>query len=113
MQYISGPVELQGFHDKDGGSDNHSPPDSQEAVRSQWHVHHVVDQLLSRSRLLATPWTAARQASLSLAVSLSLLIFMPIEAVTRVMRPNLVAEPAGWRLAGPEFQSQLLLFPAV
>lgn len=55
MQYISGPVELQGFHDKDGGSDNYSPPGSQEAVRSQWHTHLVVVQLLSHSRLLATP----------------------------------------------------------
>ena len=81
MQYISGPVELQGFHDKDGGSDNYSPPDSQEAVRSQWHVHHVVDELLSRSQLLATSWTAARQASLSITDSQSLLKLMSMESV--------------------------------
>ena len=38
-------------------------------------------QLLSRVRLLATPWTAARQASLSIANSQSLLKLMSIESV--------------------------------
>ena len=38
-------------------------------------------QLLSRLRLFATPWTAARQASLSFTVSQSLLEFMSIESV--------------------------------
>lgn len=61
----------------------------------------------------ATSWTIAHKAPLPSIISRNLLTFMPIEAVTRVMRPNLVVEPAGWRLAGPEFQSQLLLFPAV
>ena len=112
MQYISRPVEFWGFHGENGGGDNYRPPGSQEAVRSQWQVHHV-GHLLSRSRLLVTLWTAAPQASLSLAVSQSVLTFMPTEAVTRVVRSHLVAEPVGWRLAGPEFQSQLLLFPAV
>ena len=36
-------------------------------------------QLLSRIRLFATPWTVARQASLSITISQSLLKFMSIE----------------------------------
>ena len=42
-------------------------------------------QLLSRVRLFATPWTAARQASLSITNSKSLLKLMFIESV---MPPN-------------------------
>ena len=38
-------------------------------------------QLLSRVRLLETPWTAACQASLSITISQSLLKFMSIESV--------------------------------
>ena len=38
-------------------------------------------QSLSRVRLLATPWAAAHQASLSITNSWSLLIFMSIESV--------------------------------
>ena len=38
-------------------------------------------QLLSRVRLLVTPWTTARQASLSIANSQSLLKLMSIESV--------------------------------
>ena len=38
-------------------------------------------QSLSRVRLFATPWTAARQASLSITNSRSLLKFMSIESV--------------------------------
>ena len=41
----------------------------------------VVVQLLSRVRLFVTPWTAARQASLSIAISQSLLKLMSIESV--------------------------------
>ena len=42
---------------------------------------HVVVQSLSRVWLFATPWTAARQASLSFTISQSLLKLMPIESV--------------------------------
>ena len=42
----------------------------------------VVVQLLSRVQLFATPWTAARQASLSTTISWSLLKLMSIESVT-------------------------------
>ena len=42
---------------------------------------HLVVQLLSRVRLFGTVWTAARQASLSLTVSQSLLKLMSIESV--------------------------------
>ena len=41
----------------------------------------VVVQLLSHVRFFATPWTAARQAPLSFAVSRSLLKFMSIDLV--------------------------------
>ena len=41
----------------------------------------VVVQLLSCVRLYATPWTAARQASLSSTISQSLFRFMSIESV--------------------------------
>ena len=41
----------------------------------------VVAQLLSRVRLSATPWTAARQASLFFTVSRSFLRFLSIESV--------------------------------
>ena len=41
----------------------------------------VVVQLLSHVRLFATPWTPARQASLSITNSWSLLTLMPIELV--------------------------------
>ena len=41
----------------------------------------VVVQSLSRVQLFATPWTAARQASLSVTVSWSLLKLMSIESV--------------------------------
>ena len=42
---------------------------------------YVAVQLFSRVRLLVTPWTAARQASLSFTISLSLLKFMSIESM--------------------------------
>ena len=41
----------------------------------------LVVQSLSRVRLFVTPWTAARQASLSFAVSWSLLKLMSVESV--------------------------------
>ena len=48
-------------------------------------VHYIAKfssvQLLSCVRLFATPWTAARQASLSITNSQSLLKFMSIESV--------------------------------
>ena len=44
-------------------------------------VFIVVAQLLSRVRLFETPWTAARQASLSITISQSLLKLMSIESV--------------------------------
>ena len=45
-----------------------------------WKRQHLLSvQLLSRVRLFVTPWTAARQASLSITNSQSLLKLMPIE----------------------------------
>ena len=48
-----------------------------------WKIQEldVVVQLLSRVRLFATPWTAARQASLSCVISQSLLELTSIESV--------------------------------
>ena len=48
------------------------------------HIHNEIFnsvQLLSHVRLFATPWTAARQASLPITNSRSLLKLMPIESV--------------------------------
>ena len=44
-------------------------------------VHIIVLQSLSHVQLFATPWTAARQASLSITNSWNLLKLMPIESV--------------------------------
>ena len=49
-----------------------------------WYLYNWIFssvQLLSRVLLFATPWIAARQASLSITNSRSLLRFMPIESV--------------------------------
>ena len=46
-----------------------------------WAVRNVSVQLLSCVRLFASPWTAVRQASLSITNSLSLLKLMSIESV--------------------------------
>ena len=43
--------------------------------------HVIVVQLLSHIRLFVTPWTAARQATLSFTISQSLLKLMSIESV--------------------------------
>ena len=45
------------------------------------HPHFSLVQLLSRVRLFETPWTAARQASLSIINSRGLLKLMSIESV--------------------------------
>ena len=47
----------------------------------RWFLVVVVVQFLSHVWLFATPWTAARQASLSLTISQSLPKFMSIESV--------------------------------
>ena len=52
-------------------------------MRIKWAepLFSIVVQSLSRVRLFATPWTAVHQASLSLAISWSLLKLMSIELV--------------------------------
>ena len=52
-------------------------------MSSQWNSnkHFSSVQSLSRVRLFATPWTAARQASLSITNSWSSLKLMPIKSV--------------------------------
>ena len=47
---------------------------------SDWWIHVVFVQSLSRVRLCGNPWTAARQAPLSFTVSRSLLKFMSTES---------------------------------
>ena len=50
--------------------------------RHRWcYIYISLVQSLSRVRLFVTPWTAARQASLSISNSPSLLKFMSIESV--------------------------------
>ena len=46
-----------------------------------FHCQVLIVQLLSHVRLIVTPWTAARQASLSFTISWTLLKLMPIELV--------------------------------
>ena len=46
----------------------------------RWYPGFVLVQSLTRGPLFATPWTAARQASLSITKSQNLLRFMSIEA---------------------------------
>ena len=65
-------------------------------------VTFVAVQLLSRVRLLVTPWTAARQASLSFTVSQSLLRLVSVEAVT----------PSNHLILGCPFSSCPWSFPA-
>ena len=56
--------------------------ESSQLLKSIWHVAVVAAlQSLSRVQLFATPWAAARKASLSYTVSQSLLRFMSIESV--------------------------------
>ena len=54
-------------------------------MRSVFHISVSSVQLLSHVQLFATPWTAARQASLSITKTQSLLKLMSIESV---MSPN-------------------------
>ena len=50
------------------------------SLHSFWHAIVVVVQSLSHIQLSVTPRTAARQASLSFTISLSLLKFMSVES---------------------------------
>ena len=56
-------------------------PSSQPWLTSIHPLFVVCVQLLSRVQLIATPWTAAHQASLSFAIPQSLLKLMSIESV--------------------------------
>ena len=69
----------------------------------------VVVQSLSCVRLFATPWIAARQASLSFTVSRSLLKFMSIEMM---MPPNHLI-PCGPLLLLPSIFPSIRVFPSV
>ena len=55
---------------------------------------HQSVQLLSRVRLFVTPWTAARQASLSITNSRSLLKLMPIESVIPIQPSHPLSSPS-------------------
>ena len=52
------------------------------------HVHFSLVQSLSHVQLLATPWTAAHQTSLSITNSQSLLRLMFIELVISIIQPS-------------------------
>ena len=57
-------------------------PSTEEWVNKIWYIYQSVSvQSLSHVRLFETPWTAARQASLSITNSRSLLKLMSIESV--------------------------------
>ena len=51
------------------------------SIFTDYITYSSVVQLLSRVQLFVTPWTAARQASLSLTISWTLPKFMSIESV--------------------------------
>ena len=57
------------------------PTASEQTTRVNLLQHLSSVQLLSRVRLFLTPWTAARQASLSITTSQSLLKLMSVESV--------------------------------
>ena len=56
-------------------------------------------QLLSRVQLFVTPWTAARQASLSIHYSWSLLKLMSIESVLQPSHPLSSPSPPAFSLS--------------
>ena len=57
-------------------------PSTEEWVKKIWYIYQLVSvQSLSHVQLFGTPWTAARQASLSITSSQSLLKLMSIELV--------------------------------
>ena len=66
----------------------------------------VFVQSFSRVRLVVTPWTAARQASLSFTISWSLLILMSIEFV---MPSNhlILCRPLLFQVAAPASASEV------
>ena len=51
------------------------------SYKCSWNVHFVVVESLNHVQLFSTPWTAARQASLSINNSWSFLKLMSIESV--------------------------------
>ena len=61
-------------------------------------------QLPSHVRLSETPWTAARQASLSFTISLSLFKLMSIESVMPINH-NPLLSPSPLALSLPQHQS--------
>ena len=60
---------------------NSRDPSADCAIYPELESNCVAVSLLSRVRLFGTPWTAARQASLSITNSWSLLNLMSIESV--------------------------------
>ena len=68
----------------------------------------VVVQLLSRVWLLATPWTAACQASLSFTISRSLLRLTSIESVMPVLDPSKLVKRSPLQEAGLSTRSTTL-----
>ena len=65
----------------EGEAPNSQDPSADCAIYLELESNCVVVPLLSRVRLFATPWTAARQASLSITNSRNLLKLMSIESV--------------------------------
>ena len=74
-------------------------PIKKEALRNFCVV--VVVQLLSHVQLFATPWTAARQVSLSFTISRNLLKLMPIfvSDIIQLFHPLLSPSPPSFSLS--------------
>ena len=78
----------------------------QRAWWAGWHGSLVV-QLLSHVRLFVSPWSAARQATLSFTISLNLLKLMFIE----LTMPSTISSSVAPFLSCPQFFPALEYFP--
>ena len=80
------PVPLHSWNGRQGAKSSLGKQDKVTGTLMSQQDFPVVDvQLLSSAQLFAAPWTTARQASLSLAISQSLL---KLKSIDSVMPPN-------------------------
>ena len=79
-------------------------PLAPENKEEKCHYQIRSDQSLSHVRLFATPWTAARQASLSFTISLSWLKLMSIELMMLSNHPIFLLPPSPHALSVSQHQ---------
>ena len=78
-------------------------------LTEKWSKRATVVQLLSHAQLFATPWTAARQASLSFTISQSLLKIMSM--VSDAIQPSHPLSPSSPVLYLPQHQGLRIRWP--